>query len=166
MGANRAQKLIFRGLSMPPLDEDNISAIKVSGKTKRFYDGQGLYLELSRAGGKHWRWKYRFDYKEKRLSFGAWPETKLQDARDMRDKARAILLSGIDPGHQCKMDRLRAGLKTEALQRKARAINRLHEIDLELIRFTSLQAEKQRLDAELADLDKTLNEVALCPLPK
>ena len=88
---------------MPPLDEDNIRAIKVSGKTKRFYDGQGLYLELSKAGGKHWRWKYRFDYKEKRLSFGAWPETKLQDARDMRDKARAILLSGIIPAAKMKL---------------------------------------------------------------
>jgi len=151
---------------MPPLDEDNISAIKVSGKTKRFYDGQGLYLETSKAGGKYWRWKYRFGRKEKRLSFGVWPETRLQDARDMRDKARAILLSGIDPGHQRKMDRLRAGFETEVLLRKARIINRLHEIDLELIRFTALQAEKQRLEAELAVLDKTLNEVALCPLPK
>ena len=124
---------------MPQLDEDNISAIKVSGKTKRFHDGQGLYLELSKAGGKYWRWKYRFGCKEKRLSFGAWPEVSLKDARDMRDKACVILRSGIDPGHQRKMDKLRDEFKAEALRRKARVINRLHEIDLELIRFTALQ---------------------------
>ena len=151
---------------MPPLNEENISTIKVSGKIERYYDRQGLYLELSKAGGKHWRWKYRFGLREKRLSFGSWPEVSLQDAREMRDNACAILRSGIDPGHQRKMESQRARLKAEALQRKAKAINRLHEIDLELIRFTALQAEKQRLEAELAVLDKALNEVSLCPSPK
>jgi integrase len=87
---------------MPQLTEVKLRAIKASGKIERFHDGQGLYLELSVAGGKHWRWKYSFDGKEKRLTFGAWPEMSLRDAREKRDDARKVLRSGIDPGNQSR----------------------------------------------------------------
>ena len=83
---------------MPPLTEVKIKSIKQSGKIERFYDDRGLYLELSKAGGKLWRWKYRFEGKEKRLALGAWPEVSLKAAREARDRARLTLHSGIDPG--------------------------------------------------------------------
>ena len=83
---------------MPPLTEATIRAIKQSGRVERYYDGYGLYLELSKAGSKLWRWKYRFGCKEKRLSFGAWPETTLKQAREKMSEARKILRSGTDPG--------------------------------------------------------------------
>ncbi|MDR3362174.1 MAG: Arm DNA-binding domain-containing protein [Desulfovibrio sp.] len=59
-----------------------------------------LYLETSKAGGKYWRWKYTFEGKEKRLTFGAWPEVSLKEARDKRDDARKVLRNGVDPGNQ------------------------------------------------------------------
>ena len=34
-------------------------------KPIRLFDGGGLYLEISPTGGKLWRFKYRFDGKEK-----------------------------------------------------------------------------------------------------
>ena len=40
-------------------------------------DAGGLYLEVQPAGGKHWRWKYRFAGKEKRLSLGTYPTVTL-----------------------------------------------------------------------------------------
>ena len=83
---------------MPPLTEAKLKSIKTSGKIERFYDDRGLYLELSKAGGKLWRWKYRFDGKEKRLSLGAWPEVSLKEARERRDRARLALQDGVDPG--------------------------------------------------------------------
>lgn len=83
---------------MPHLTEAALRAIKLSGKVERFYDTLGLYLELSKAGGKLWRWKYRFGGKEKRLSFGSWPEVSLKEARDKRDRARKVLREGVDPG--------------------------------------------------------------------
>lgn len=83
---------------MPHLTEVALRAIKVSGKIERFYDTLGLYLELSKAGGKLWRWKYRFEGKEKRLSFGPWPEVSLKEAREKRDRARKVLREGVDPG--------------------------------------------------------------------
>lgn len=85
---------------MPQLTEAKIKSIKPSGKITRFHDRQGLYLELSVAGGKHWRWKYAFEGKEKRLSFGAWPDVSLKEAREKRDACRKNLMEGLDPGKE------------------------------------------------------------------
>lgn len=45
----------------------------------RYADSGGLYLEVAANGSKRWFWKYRFDGKEKRLSIGAYPATKLKE---------------------------------------------------------------------------------------
>lgn len=83
---------------MPQLTEAKLRSIKKSGRIERFHDSGGLYLELSAAGGKHWRWKYTWEGKEKRLSFGAWPEVSLKDAREKRDACRKALKEGENPG--------------------------------------------------------------------
>ncbi|AGW14171.1 tyrosine-type recombinase/integrase [Megalodesulfovibrio gigas] len=57
-----------------------------------------MYLELSKAGGKLWRWKYRFEGKEKRLALGAWPDVSLKEAREKRDIHGKVLQEGQDPG--------------------------------------------------------------------
>lgn len=97
---------------MPQLTEVKIKSIKPSGKIERFHDSQGLYLELSVAGGKHWRWKYRFDGKERRLTFGAWPDVSLKDAREKRDACRKVLREGLDPGQEKKQAKPEAGATT------------------------------------------------------
>lgn len=53
-------------------------------------------------GGKRWRFKYRFDDKEKLLSLGVYPDISLKDARLRRDEARKLLAHFIDPGLQRK----------------------------------------------------------------
>jgi hypothetical protein len=35
----------------------------------RLTDGKGMYLEITKAGGKYWRMKYRHAGKEKRIAF-------------------------------------------------------------------------------------------------
>lgn len=79
-----------------------IRRAKPTDKTQRLFDGGGMYLELSPAGGKWWRLKYRFGGKEKRLSLGTYPDTGLADAREKRDAARKLLAAGVDPGEQRK----------------------------------------------------------------
>ncbi|MEM9448013.1 MAG: integrase arm-type DNA-binding domain-containing protein [Cyanobacteria bacterium P01_E01_bin.6] len=66
-------------------------------KTKRLWDEKGLYLEITPKGGKGWRLKYRINKKEKRISFGVYPDVGLKDARSQRDEARKLIASGIDP---------------------------------------------------------------------
>ena len=64
----------------------------------RHFDGGGLYLEVTPAGGRYWRMKYRHGGKEKRLAFGVYPAVSLKQARDRRDAARKQLERGDDPG--------------------------------------------------------------------
>lgn len=76
------------------------SAIKVAKSRERAYklsDGQGMYLEVMPTGSKLWRMKYRFEGKESRISFGAYPVVTLQQARQRRAEAREQLAQGINP---------------------------------------------------------------------
>lgn len=81
-----------------PLSDVQIRKAQPGAKPLRLFDGNGLYLEVSPAGGKLWRYKYRFDGKEKRLSLGAYPDVSLAEARESLREARKTLASGIDPG--------------------------------------------------------------------
>ena len=76
-------------------------------------DGAGLYLEITPAGGRYWRMKYRFGGKEKRLAFGVYPTVSLKDARERREDARKALSKGEDPGA------LRKAAKVKVLQEAA-----------------------------------------------
>jgi integrase len=80
------------------LSDTEIRKAKPQAKPVRMFDGKGLYLEVSPAGGKLWRMKYRHDNKEKRLSLGVYPEVSLKVARDKGFTARQQLAEGIDPG--------------------------------------------------------------------
>ena len=85
-----------------PLTDTMIRTAKPAEKPRRLFDGGGLYLEVSPAGGKLWRLKYRHGGKEKRLALGAYPATGLKDARDKRDAARKLLAADVDPAEHRK----------------------------------------------------------------
>jgi len=64
----------------------------------KLFDSNGLFLLVTKAGTRSWRFKYRYGSKEKLLTFGHYPEVTLSAARDQRDKARGVLREGRDPG--------------------------------------------------------------------
>jgi integrase len=74
----------------------------------RYFDGGGLYLELTPAGGRYWRLKYRHGGKEKRLAFGVYPAVSLKAARDQAAIARKVLQAGDDPGELRKAEKAKA----------------------------------------------------------
>lgn len=71
----------------------------------KHFDGAGLYLELTKAGGKYWRLKYRHGGKEKRLALGVYPAVGLKAARDKANDARKTLQGGRDPSAKRKSDK-------------------------------------------------------------
>jgi len=79
------------------LSEIKIRNTKPGDVPKRLWDGRGLFLQLMPQGGKWWRFKYRFDGKEKLISLGVYPDVGLKDARGRRDEARRKVAAGIDP---------------------------------------------------------------------
>jgi len=80
------------------LNEMKIRNAKPKEKFYKMTDSEGLYLHVAETGGKLWRFRYRFEGKEKLLALGAYPEISLLDARQRRDEARRQLAHGIDPG--------------------------------------------------------------------
>lgn len=85
-----------------PLTNTTIRNAKPAEKPIRLYDEKGLYMEIAPSGGRWWRFKYRFDGKEKRLSLGVYPDISLKAARERRDEARQLVANGIDPSARRK----------------------------------------------------------------
>lgn len=88
-----------------PLTDAKLRTLTTPGK---HFDGGGLYLELTQAGGRYWRLKYRHEGKEKRLAFGVYPAVSLKDARDQADQARKALAAGDDPSQVRKASKAKA----------------------------------------------------------
>jgi integrase len=83
---------------MPTLTELRVRAAKADEKPYKLYDERGLFMLVTTAGGRLWRFKYRVDGVEKPLTLGAYPDVSLKRAREKRDDARRALADGIDPG--------------------------------------------------------------------
>lgn len=80
-----------------PLTVLQVEKAKAAEKDYKLSDERGMYLLVSKAGGKLWRLKYRVDGREKVLCIGSYPDLSLKEARELRDTARNQLANGIDP---------------------------------------------------------------------
>ena len=76
------------------------------GGAYKLADGGGLWLYVEPTGAKLWRFRFRYGGKESMLSFGAWPEVSIADARAQRDDARHQLREGINPAASRKQARI------------------------------------------------------------
>ena len=82
---------------MGKLTDSAIKNIKPAEKPIKMFDGGGLFLLVTPAGGKLWRQKYRVDGKERLLAHGAYPAVSLKEARTRQEPAMEQLAAGIDP---------------------------------------------------------------------
>lgn len=92
-----------------PLSNTALRAAKPKKKTYLMTDGEGMYLEITPSGGKWWRFKYRFDDTQKRISLGTYPDIGLKEAREKRQEARRLLATRVDPSKTAKCKKLRLG---------------------------------------------------------
>ena len=86
-------------------------AIKQAKPQDKIYylkDGGSLFLEVTPAGGKNWRFRYRFNGKAGVLSPGKYPAVSLAEARERAAEARRLLAEGINPGEAKKEAKLAA----------------------------------------------------------
>lgn len=80
-----------------PLTDSAVRTAKPKEKLYRISDSLGLCLEITTTGSKLWRFRYRHAGKPKMISLGSYPAVTLAKARELRDRARAHVSSGIDP---------------------------------------------------------------------
>ena len=82
-----------------PLNDRQIKAAKPSntGKKVKLFDGNSLYLEITPAGGKIFRMRYRMNGKDKDFTIGKYPAVSLVEARQATENARRMIAQGQDP---------------------------------------------------------------------
>lgn len=85
-----------------PLTDLALRKLKPKDKPYKVSDERGLYVHVIPSGGKLWRFKYRFDGKEKLISLGGYPDVSLSRAREKRDEARTLVADGVDPSENRK----------------------------------------------------------------
>lgn len=70
---------------------------KITCKPYTLKDGGGLYLNINPNGTKNWLFRFYWQGRQKRISFGIYPEVDLKKARSLRQQAHDLLANGIDP---------------------------------------------------------------------
>lgn len=96
-----------------PLTEPELRSAKPAARPYKLYDSEGLFLVVTPAGGKIWRYRFKLHGKEKLLSLGAYPKVGLTAARKKRNAAIEKVQEGIDPAAE------RAAAKLERKLAKA-----------------------------------------------
>ncbi|MEQ3725843.1 MAG: Arm DNA-binding domain-containing protein, partial [Tateyamaria sp.] len=91
-----------------PLTDIALKKLESSERPYKRSDQNGLYVLVKPNGSKHWHMKYRFNNKEKLMSYGPYPLISLKEAREKRDRDRKLLLEGIDPSTVKKERKLAA----------------------------------------------------------
>ena len=82
------------------LSDAKIRSLKPKEKAYKVYDDRGLYMVVNPNGSRWWRFKYKYDGKERGISLGVYPDVTLQYAREQLQEARQLLARGIDPSAQ------------------------------------------------------------------
>lgn len=78
------------------LTDSKCRAARAREKPYKLFDGYGLYLAVSPAGGRVWRMAYRIDGKQQTATIGPYPLVGLTEARAKRDELRTKMLAGQD----------------------------------------------------------------------
>ena len=71
-----------------------VKSLKAPGD---YLDGRGLYLQVRSESSKSWLLKFSMNKKSREMGLGSAFDFALSDARDMRDRYRKLIKTGIDP---------------------------------------------------------------------
>lgn len=108
-----------------PLTDTKVKNAKAQDKDYKLFDGGGLFLLVTKSGGKHWKLKYLFDGKEKKISLGEYPFISLSDARKKVFEAKTLLKNETDPNAQKKQE------QQAKIQAEAKSENTFKKVALE-----------------------------------
>ena len=79
------------------LSDTKLRALKPRAKPYKVSDAEGLFVLVTPNGSRLWRCAYRFDGKQKLLTFGKYPDVSLADARDKLRETKKLLARKEDP---------------------------------------------------------------------
>jgi integrase len=79
------------------LTDTKLRALRPRKRLYRVADANGLCIEVTPAGSKLWRYRFRLHGKASMAALGEYPVVSLVEARRRRDEARATLHAGVSP---------------------------------------------------------------------
>jgi hypothetical protein len=105
------------------LTKEKIERTASSDKAFKLTDGSGLYLYVTPFGTKSWRMNYRFQGKARTLSLGTYPDIDIESARLLRNDAKAMIKSGLDPSVELRKAKLLQGAENQLSSTSVRISN-------------------------------------------
>jgi integrase len=140
---------------------------KPKDRDYKLTDGGGLYLFVTKAGGKYWRYNYALFGKEKTKALGVYPEVSLEAARTAHAQARVAV-----KGHDDPVEVARTEVKQKAAKRSA--VRPFRDVAAEwlAVKYPAQRRAKATINAKRNSIDKLnaafgdrdigeVNEVAL-----
>ena len=85
------------------LTDIKIKSLKPLEKKYKIYDRDGLYLLVCPNGSKYFRYNFKFKKKSKTYAIGVYPNTSLQEAREILVEVKKMLSNGINPNDNKKI---------------------------------------------------------------
>jgi len=80
--------------------KSNLLTAQFCRNTKKrglYADGNGLFLNVSKTGGKSWLFRFRWQGKRPEIGLGSYTDKSLADAREAVGDCRKLIRRGIDP---------------------------------------------------------------------
>jgi integrase len=89
-----------------------LKALKPRARPYTLADERGLYVEVFPTGGVVWRFRYRINGKQEKLTLGKYPALTLKNARIKRDEAAQAAAMGTSPARQKQLSKVAAAEAT------------------------------------------------------
>ena len=87
------------------LTDTKIRTTKPGDRAIKLRDDRGLFLDARPTGAKVWRCRFKIDGKEGTYTIGSYPDVGLADARQERDRVKALAKKGINPNDHKEQER-------------------------------------------------------------
>ena len=88
------------------LTDAKIKAAKATGKRYEIPDGDGLYLDVTAAGVKTWRYRYRIVGQREKVTIGQYPAVGLAEARARHLEMAAMVARDRSPAREIEQERI------------------------------------------------------------
>ena len=89
---------------MTQLTDHAVRQARSAAREYLLKDGAGLFLRVKSNGAKTWIFRYYWQSKQEKLTFGKYPDLGLKNARQLRDEARKTVALRIDPHQKRQME--------------------------------------------------------------
>ncbi len=94
------------------LTDTTLKALKPRDKPYTLADERGLYVEVFPTGGVIWRFRYRINGRQEKLTLGRYPALTLKNARLRRHEAAQAAAMGTSPAQQKQLAKVAAADET------------------------------------------------------